>query len=461
VLWGEGDRDYSFRWVPSPYIAVDLIGACLVRWVGPIGAEKVLAAAALTLPVVGMYLLLRATAPGRRGWALVAALIGFSWHLMAGLLNFVLGYGLVLCCLAWWWRRRDATDGTTPLIVSAMVFGLFFVHLWAPLFLLVVLAAALIVMVPDLMASGSAGWRGAIRDPILRTILLGTVAFVAAWSWTAAYGNENLETFTPLLFRGLSSKLLGLVSTYYVYSLKQAAFTAASYGALLLIFLVRHERRPLRDPFFVATVLLGLLYLVFPLAFGPAVSDTDRRWLLLAYYLPFCLATPRAPPEHPAILALAFSLSLANTGIIATAVITIDHQLDNYDAVLRQTPRGSRLLQLITPAGDESHVSLYGQYGFWHIIRNDGRVPGIWSSTMDMGDRDYQLHLPHLQHFVPLWHAYSWDGVSPLNWQRIASDYDYIILVSEDEALRAEVRAHARRELTQGAVSLYDVHPSP
>ena len=72
----------------------------MVQLFGATAAEKLITSTAIVLPVIGMYLLLRATAPGRRGWAIVAVLISFSWFLLVGLLNLVLGFGLVLCCLA-------------------------------------------------------------------------------------------------------------------------------------------------------------------------------------------------------------------------------------------------------------------------------------------------------------------------------------------------------------------------
>jgi hypothetical protein len=77
IIWGEGSQDYSFQLIPTPYISVDLIGAGLLNLFGPTVAEKVLASAAVVLPIVGMYLLLCATAPRRRGWSLVAVLISF------------------------------------------------------------------------------------------------------------------------------------------------------------------------------------------------------------------------------------------------------------------------------------------------------------------------------------------------------------------------------------------------
>ena len=444
ILWGKGDHDYSFHWIPTPYIGVDLIGAGLVHLFGPTVAEKLLASAAVVLPIAGMYLLLRATAPCRRGWSLVAVLISFSWPLMWGLLNFVLGLGLVLCCLAWWWPRRDAAGWSAPTIVAGMTFGLYFVHASAPLFLLVVVAAATIIKIPDLLTEGWSAYRVAIRLPVLWTLLLGSTAFGAAWWWMTASGERSTAILGPLEFRSLTRKLLGFGGLLWVLSLKQGAFTAASYGALLLIFLMKHARQLLRDPFFIAAVLCVLLYLVFPGSYG-----MDWRWLLFAYYLPFCLAGANASPESPKILALALLFCLINTSVIANGVITIDRELDDYDAVLRLIPRGSRLLELANPP---RRVNIYSQYAFWHLMRNDGRVSSAFD---DMGNRKEPVFV--LQHVIANWRPYTWDGVKPLDWQRITTDYDYIVLVTDDKPLREDVSVHARRELTVGAVSLYVV----
>jgi hypothetical protein len=448
ILWGEGSQDYSFHWIPTPYIGVDLIGAGLVHLFGPTVAEKVLASAAVVLPIAGMYLLLRATAPYRRGWSLVAVLISFSWPLMAGVLNFILGFGLVLCCLAWWWPRRDAPGWSAPAIVAGMTFGLSFVHAAAPLLLLVVLSAATIVRIPDLRAGGWSAYRVAIRLPVLWTLLLGVTAFGVAWWWMIASGQRSADLGSPLEFRTLTRKVSGFGGQFWVYSLKQAAFTAASYGALLLIFLMKHAKQPLRDPFFIATGLCVLLYLVFPANFG-----MDWRWLLFGYYLPFCLVAANASLESPNILALALLFCLINTAVIANGVMTVDRELDDYDTVLRQIPRGSRLLEL---ANRPRRVDVYGQYAFWHLIRNDGRVSRIWS-YYDKGNHKTPFYHPQLRHFTANWRPYIWDGLKPLDWQRIAADYDYIVLVTEDKALREEVSSHARRELTVGAVNLYDL----
>jgi hypothetical protein len=331
-----------------------------------------------------------------------------------------------------------------------MTFGLCFVHVSAPMFLLVVLAAATIVKIPDLHGQSRSAYRVAIRLPVLWTLLLAVTAFGAAWLWMIASGARSAD-LGPLEFRTLTSKVSGFGGLLWILSLKQALFTAASYGTLLLIFLIKHARKPLHDPFFIAAGLFVLLYLVFPENF-----DMDGRWLALAYYLPFCLVSANFLPENPKILAFALLLCLINTSVIANGVITIDRELDDYDAVLRQVPRGSRLLELANRPG---RVDVYGQYAFWHVIRNDGRVSRIWS-YYDKGNHKTPFYHAQLRHFTADWRPYIWDRVEPLDWQRIAADYDYIVLVTEDKALREDVSTHARQELTVGAVSLYVLDPS-
>jgi hypothetical protein len=282
-------------------------------------------------------------------------------------------------------------------------------------------------------------------------LLLGVAAFGAACLWMIASGARSAD-LGPLEFRTLTKKVLGFGGPFWVGSLKQATFTAASYGALLLIFLIKHARQPLRDPFFIAAGLCVLLYLVFPENYG-----MDWRWLLFAYYLPFCLVTANAVPESPKILALTLLFCLINTSVTASRVITIDWELDDYDAVLRQIPCGSRLLELANfPAG---RVDVYGQYAFWHVIRNDGRVFRIWS-YYEGGNHKAPFYGAQMRHFTADRRPYIWDGHKPLDWLRIAADYDYIVLVTEDKALREDVSTHARRELTVGAVSLYELDTS-
>ena len=68
------------RAIPTPYIAVDLLGVALVHFFGPLAALKVLAVLTLAVLPAGLYALLRVTSPSQRGWALV----GLAVHVSVG-----------------------------------------------------------------------------------------------------------------------------------------------------------------------------------------------------------------------------------------------------------------------------------------------------------------------------------------------------------------------------------------
>jgi hypothetical protein len=121
------------RLVPTPYIGVDLVGVALVHLLGPTVTLRVMALVAFTLPPIGMYVLLRVTAPAQRGWALVGVLCGFSWWYLTGGFNFSIGLGLLCLALALWWGHRGTNNWPTRVLLATLPALLLLVHLFSAL----------------------------------------------------------------------------------------------------------------------------------------------------------------------------------------------------------------------------------------------------------------------------------------------------------------------------------------
>ena len=123
--FGESPSWIIARLVPTPYIAVDLLGVGLVHFLGPIHTLRIMAVIPLILLPAGMYALLLATASDQRTWSLTGVLFGFSWWYLGGSFNFVIGLGLLFFVLALWWPRRRAARWHPRLLLTLAAVLLF------------------------------------------------------------------------------------------------------------------------------------------------------------------------------------------------------------------------------------------------------------------------------------------------------------------------------------------------
>ena len=448
ILSGESVPWVKFRWIPSSYLGLDLLGVTGVWLFGAAATGKIFAALAATLPTLGMYLLLRATAPMRRGWAVLGALTTLSWFFLAGLLNFVIGFGLALCYIALWWPRRGSPSWVFSLGMAALIAPLFLVHLSAPLIVLGVMGVNFGVLL--LTGRGRAAF-SYIYEPLPRLLALCTLVLACVWWWTAASGEAGFDLSTPTVFRSAASKIAALGAPFYSFSLTQAAIMAASYLVMLLIFILLYGKTIWKDPFFLASLMFFFLFLVFPNIVGGATA-TDIRWLVPAYILPFCCAgEPRSHLLHsPFLLVFAFCLCIVNAAVIFSWTVKIERELDDFDAALSELPAGSRVLPLIFTKETYPRVTPYEQYALWHVIRGRGAVPGLWSF---IASRDGQK-LPHMQHFVTS-RRYDPEVPGELDWRRISGEYDFIIVAATVEQTRREIGALAPQIARFGRISIH------
>lgn len=455
------DRAWSSRpvpWVtvhpvPTPYIALDLVGVALVHWLGPEGALRVLAVMPLVALPAGMYALLLATAPSQRAWALVGVLLSFSWWYVAGSLNFTLGLGLLCAGLAVWWRRRENGGPASLALLAVTGAGVLAVHLFTALMLLVVvwIDACLAGYALAVGAGAVAGRAGLARRLRAAGAVTGGVALLWLWMhWATAGEPVRSPAFE---WRLALSQIKNLASPFLVFSLPQLVVVGTGYGIAVAGLALQHRSRRLLDPFMLSALVFVALYLI-----SPRTWNIDLRWLPPAYLLPFC-APSSAPPPRRRLVGLLFAFCVMHALTVAWYARGVRHQLHDFDIALTHLPPGARVLPLVSDHR-RYRVRPYYHYAMWHTIWTSGRVGGLFSRDgVREGDGTY-THLSHfeIQH-VPYLPVYDWGTTvfDPLDCVRVGRDYDYVLQAGQDSTARALIERCAAPAFTVGDITGYRV----
>jgi hypothetical protein len=442
------------RLVPTPYIAVDLLGVALVHLLGPEAALRTLALIPLILLPSGMYMLLRATAPAQRGWALVGALFSFSWWYLEGSLSFTIGLGLMCFALALWWPNRRTRRWDIRLLITLSGMGLLFVHLFAALTLLVVVWL-------DWMLDVLMRWRAGRRPlrllgPQALVALVLTGGCAAVYLWMRFTAGEATVVSPSFEWRPLSDKLLMLGSPFFAFTLFEFAVAFSGYAIGAMALAAQNWRQCRVNPFLIGGVAFLLLY-----AMSPGTWNIDVRWLPAAYLLPFCMPTRARPPARNLMLVL-FGFCVAHALIVAGYANVIRRQLHDFDVALGRLPPTARLLPLVSDH-HQFRVRPYFHYALWHTIRTSSRVGGLFSRE---GTREGDPTYTHLDYFdvrsslyFPL-AAWGVESFEPLDCERVRRDYDYILQAGLDAKAGRAIERCGSVAFTVGDFRVYRVNPA-
>jgi hypothetical protein len=467
ILFGTPPDYVAFLPLPTPYVGLDLLGAGMVHLVGPAATLRVFGLLALCAPALGMYVLLRAVAPERRGWALAGALLGFNSYLLAGFISYVIGIGMAFAWLGLWWPRRATASWLTRLALAAGASLIFLVHL-APVMLLLVVVGLDTLL--TLLHRKTVGTR--VTKAVLVTalaVLAGVVLMYVLYRVTLPPPHIK----DPWHFRGLPSKLKKLVTPFYSLSVPQVAVLLLGFVCTGLAYL--RATRGLRrlETFTISAVTLLVIYFVFPPGRGETIGGFDVRWLLPAVLLGFC-ASGAAPVRGrvrgrvrraEAWLWVPFSASVVHGLVMVPHLARVDRDLRAYDTVLAALPPNGRLLPLVADSARHGRPLVLRSYGHWYMIRQGGRVPWMFVAEGFSEDAKPNEHFAHFREprrlYVPTerWkraetfairrtrEGHWYDIIFENGWpeyqngdrDRIAREYDFVLVAGRDPAVRALV----------------------
>ena len=458
ILFGTPPDYVVFQPLPTPYIGLDLVGAVLVHLVGAVATLRILGLVALCAPAVGMYILLRAVAPDRRGWALAGTLLGFNSYLLAGFLSYVIGVGMALAWLGLWWPRRTATSWRGRLALASGAALIFLVHLAPALTLLLVVGIDALITLARRREPGVARAVVANALVVLASIVLMYVLY------RVTLPPPYIED--PWHFRGLASKLKKLGAPFYTLSVPQFAVLVVGYAVTVWAYLrtTRGVRR--LETFTVSAVALVVIYFGFPPGRGDAIGGFDIRWLLPALLLGLC--APGAARDSRAgrrLLWVPLAASLIHAVVMVPHLSRVDRDLRAYDAVLGALPPQGRLLPLVADSARHGRPLVLRSYGHWYMIRGEGRVPWMFVAEGFGKNAKPNEHFAHFREPHPLyvpterwrraarfairvprggpWHDIifenGWPEYLDADRERIRQEYDYVLVAGRDPAVRALV----------------------
>jgi hypothetical protein len=448
------------RLIPGPYMGIDLLGVALVHLFGAVVAMRALAALVVVAFPVGLWLLLDAVGRHDGGedvrlWALAAVPLGIGWFAETSFMNFVIGVGALMACVALWWPAREHAS-TGRLVAIFVASGLLFlIHLSAPLMLLVIVWT-------DWLFAGPGH-----RLPRLRTALVVSAGVLAATIWWKVMvppAPHDIHTQGWVTFKAPWIKLRNFLTPFFVFSFPQMAVTLGAYVVAVVLFL--RTNRPDRRWNTLAWCVgaFFLLYLIFP-SNTPGTGYTDARWLMPMYLLPFAAAWHggRRPSTRVALVLVA--CALLNAATLWAATRRIDRELDDYATVLDGLPPGRRVLPLVADSLRHGlRIAPYRHFAFWYQIQRGGRVPSLFNYSGDGGNAPRQTFMSHFEEIDQLYTLPPQWGTTvftPLDWTAIDRDYDYIVVAGRDPRVLQMLEPHARQLTRVGDITVFQPSEPP
>ena len=448
--------DVSFKFLPSPYLAVDLVGVFLLSYFSPYFVAKIIAISALILPAIGFRMLVSSVNPSLRGLAIAATILSFNWCFFYGFFNYLIGFGLSMIFISLWWKSRVKNNVLSIILLAFFATVLYLIHMSAIAIVLVAIGSALCIHIFHCIKSGEKILVVFKSDSFFRydftalMVILMSVTFVAVVARLNLPQHASSIDVSALIFRTPLEKIKQIFSVMYSFSLLQLLISVFVYFATIFLIL-RHFYKSIKNYSFILTsIILFVFYLIFPVQFMGAY-DVDIRFLLPAFLFVFLFDSSKFVTRR--LMVSLFLLSGLNSLVAYYYTNNIDSKLESYANILNSLPENSRVLALVTDNA-YGRIDVNRHFNLWHIINKNGYTNGLFN---------YEEHGPHLAHFSLNKSPYSvgdnWsiseDDI--IEWDRIYSEYEYVIDVGSQEESTNILSKKLVKVTQDDYVSLYKI----
>ncbi len=445
---------FNLEWIP--YLLGDLIltaGVALFGTTG--GAAFFILLVFLSLPCAALfYLRVRGIDTAGRNLMLWMSLyLATDWFFLMGFLSYRLSVAMLIATLGLveLWRRKPGY-GLFGLYAVAVVLD-YLMHLSPIVFLFAALASS---GLPRL-------WQ---RNTTWRTEVMLFVPLLAVAAWHVVVGNHYREpsdlTTSPWFWGTWSSKFARVGSEFFHY----APWTDLLLFALLVLCLLARSGIPrwrdLAQPLVLELSASGMLFLalffVFPLGYSEAYYVDTRPLPLASFFLiSACLALPRresvSQPRREAVaLALAMLLAIGNFTYLARHFVAEKNWVTQYRDVVATIPEHGRVLPIYTRGGEGAVVPFLHVSGY---ISMDRAAVEPYVFAGDNGNPMKYFRYKHRPYDPPeVW--YGDIPRDPVDWSRVAREYDYIAVTRPYDPSAIKLATHPVAESPSATVLAID-----
>ena len=435
---------FSLQWIP--YLLGDLILTLGVALLGPTGGAALwIVLVFLSFPCAALfYLRVRGIdIAGRNLMLWMSLYLATDWFFLMGFLSYRISVAMLIVTLAlvelW---RRNPTLGRFALYAGAVVLD-YLMHLSPIVFLLAALGVTGLLRLRQ-------------RSATLRTEILLFVPLLAVLVWhvlVASHYREPSDPATSPWFWGTwASKFSRVGSEFFHY----ARWTDLSLVGLLALCLWARTRVPrwrdLREPLVLEFSVLGLMFLAtffaLPLGYSEAYYVDTRPLPLASFFLiAACLALPRHEPAGQSgrtaiALAAAVLLAVGNLAYLARHFIAEQKWITQYRDAIAILPEHGRVLPIYTRGGEGAVVPYLHVSGY---ISMDRAAVEPYVFAGDNGNPMKYFRYKHRPYDPPeVW--YGDIPRDPVDWRRVARDYDYIAITRPYDPSAIKLATHSVAE---------------
>jgi hypothetical protein len=462
------DQYYLLALDLIPNLAMDLIVPALAEVLPLDLAGRLFLAMVLLTPLAGTILLHHALHDRWSPWPLLAAFFAYHANVMAGLLNFSLGIGLMLIAAAFWIRCRYQPPLVRLLLGGAAATVLFFCHLVALGAYGVIVLGYELGRMRALLSHRSGRPQAVINGLVLIGQLLPAIALFAMSPLAEAGAGVVYGPWSWML-----KAMLAPLANYHL------GLDLASAAVLLLLFLIgwRSGAILIHDRIAPALLAFFLLLLAAPKGFLSGGLFDQRFATILVLVL---VAGTRLEPgsrRRDLMLGLGLGILLAlRLGVLTTTWIEHRADLAEFRRAAETVPAGARILVARPPAA-AIHPTLAPRHQVFHhaeqlanlaalaVIERDAFVSVIYAlpgqqplaltpAVAGLGGRG-PVDLPDLEDLAAAFRHPDDTAPGPLRrWWR---DFDHLVLIHPGSAKETAPGLPLEKTFEGGLVAVYRI----